>query len=174
MNEEIQRILSELLPVIRQISDDQVTRLALAIQDARRTFVVGEGRTGLIVRAFAARLAQLAFKAYVVGETTTPDISAGDLLIVASGTGDLPGPLLIAEQARNAGARVAALTAFEGSPLAQLSDLSVILPGVVRGQPGSLQPFGALFQQVLWVYLDAVALRLAAGGNSPTPRRGQE
>ncbi|HBY97386.1 MAG: SIS domain-containing protein [Ardenticatenaceae bacterium] len=174
MNEEIQRILAELLPVVRQVSDDQVTRLALAIQDARRTFVMGEGRTGLIVRAFAARLAQLAFPAYVIGETTTPEVGAGDLLIAANGSGDFPITLLVAQQAQTVGARVAGLTAVAASSLAQVADLDVVLPGVVRGQPGSAQPFSALFQQVLWVYLDAVALRLAAEGNSPAPRRGQE
>lgn len=174
MNEEIQRIVTELLPVVRQVSDDQVTRLALAIQDARRTFVMGEGRTGLIMRAFAARLAQLAFPAYVIGETTTPEIGAGDLLIAANGSGDLPVTLLVAEQARLAGARVAGLTVVATSPLAQVADIDLVLPGVVRGQPGSAQPFSALFQQVLWIYLDAVAMRLAAGGNNPAPRRGQE
>lgn len=174
MNDELQQIMNELGPTIRQISGDPITRLALAIQDARRTFVTGEGRTGIIMRALAARLVQIAVPVFVVGETVTPEISAADLLIVANGTGEAALPLLMAQRAHDAGARIAALTGVAGSPLGALADLDLVLPGLPQAPNGSAQPFNALFQQVLWLYLDAVILRIQREGGSPAPRRGQE
>ena len=47
---------------------------------AKRVYVAGAGRSGLIARAFAMRLMHLGMEAYVVGETITPAMHTGDIL----------------------------------------------------------------------------------------------
>lgn len=41
----------------------------------------------MIMRTFAMRLMQIGFRSYVVFDTNTPAIEAGDLLIAGSGSG---------------------------------------------------------------------------------------
>jgi len=52
----------------------QTSAFFLRILDAKRIYVTGAGRSGLIARAFAMRLLHLGFDVFVVGETVTPAI----------------------------------------------------------------------------------------------------
>ncbi len=47
----------------------------------RKVLVVGAGRSGLVGRAFAMRLMHLGFRSYVLGETITPSVGEGDLVV---------------------------------------------------------------------------------------------
>jgi Predicted sugar phosphate isomerase involved in capsule formation len=46
---------------------------------------MGAGRSGLVAKAFAMRLMHLGMISYVVGETITPALQTGDLIVVLSG-----------------------------------------------------------------------------------------
>ena len=78
--------INEILDQLRQVSDslpqDAAQRTARQIQSHERVFVQGAGRSGLMLRALAMRLAQMGRCAYVVGETTTPAIGEGEKVIV--------------------------------------------------------------------------------------------
>ncbi|MGZ4892148.1 MAG: SIS domain-containing protein, partial [Halobacteriota archaeon] len=65
-----------------------VTDILAAQQNHKRLFVMGAGRSGLVVKGFAMRLMHLGFNVYVVGETVTPAVETDDLLIVISGSGE--------------------------------------------------------------------------------------
>jgi 6-phospho-3-hexuloisomerase len=101
---------------------------------------------------------------YVVGETTTPSISAKDLLIIGSGSGRTAGLLTIADQARRAGAKILLFTTDADSPLAGQADHRVVLPApslkADEGEPGhtSVQPMGTLFEQSLLILFDSLVL----------------
>jgi 6-phospho 3-hexuloisomerase len=141
----------------------------------KRVFVVGAGRSGLVAKAFATRLMHLDFNVYVVGETITPALDPGDLLIALSGSGETD---LIVESARIAkkiGARVVAITSFPRSSLAKEADLIVTLPGRTKiarttrymrreliGEHASLTPLGTLFEIGAMVFLDGVISSLMA------------
>ncbi|USS91331.1 SIS domain-containing protein [Fructilactobacillus carniphilus] len=101
-----QTILAELGRQDVTITKAELERL----QQALRIFVYGGGRSGLALRGLAMRLMQLGKTAYVVGETTTPAIQAGDLLLVASASGTTTGTVNIAKAARQADADVWLLT----------------------------------------------------------------
>src|SRR3990170_987611 len=57
------------------------------IASAKRVFVYGVGRSGLVARAFAMRLTQLGLDTFFIGETITPIVKMGDLVIIVSSTG---------------------------------------------------------------------------------------
>ncbi|MCK6478640.1 MAG: SIS domain-containing protein [Planctomycetaceae bacterium] len=151
-------IYDELTDIARALPRDQADALATAVKDARRVFVGGMGRSGLMVRAFAMRLMQLGVTVYVVGETTTPSIAKGDLLVVGSRFGRSGSLSHYVEIARREGARVAVVTMDPATPLAEMADIVATIP-VAEGGP-SRQPMGTLFEQSLLVYLDAVVLLL--------------
>jgi 6-phospho-3-hexuloisomerase len=112
------------------------------------------------------RLMHLGKTVYVAGETTTPSIAATDLLILGSGSGRTASLLAMAEQARRRGAQVLLFTTDAGSPLAELSDLRVVIPAPSfritdeTHDSISIQPLGTLFEQSMFILCDSLILRL--------------
>jgi 6-phospho-3-hexuloisomerase len=107
----------------------------------------------------AMRLMHLGLTVHIAGDTTTPAITSGDLLVVASGSGTTSGVVKAAETAIAAGADVAALTTNPGSPLAGMADALVIIPAVQKTDHGSglsRQYSGSLFEQSLFLATEAV------------------
>lgn len=151
-------IYRELTAIARKVPREQADALAAAVLDGRRVFVTGMGRSGLMMRAFAMRLMQLGLTAYVVGDTTTPSIARGDLLLVGSRFGRSGSLQHHVSIARREGASVAVVTMDPETPLAKEADLVASIP-VPEGGP-SKQPMGTLFEQSLLVYLDAVVILL--------------
>ena len=96
--------------------------LADAVLGARRVYVAGAGRSGLMLRAFAMRLMHLGLTSYVVGESVTPAIGAGDLLLIGSGSGETESLCCMARRCRALGAQLAVVTANPQSAIAALGD----------------------------------------------------
>lgn len=129
------------------------------ILDARSIFAVGNGRSGLTLRMGAMRFVHLGLDVHVVGETTTPAIGEGDLLIAVSGSGSTHGTLHAAQVAAKKGATVAAITANPASALAEVASHVLPVPGAEktdRSGAVSGQYAGTLFEQLTLVLLDAV------------------
>ncbi|WP_202983829.1 SIS domain-containing protein [Gilliamella sp. ESL0254] len=94
-----QLIIDELNRSVKTLTEQNITNLIQKIQQHNRIFVYGTGRSGLMLKALAMRLMQLGLNAFVVGETTTPSTQQGDLLIVASASGETNSVNMIAESA---------------------------------------------------------------------------
>lgn len=150
-------ILSELNGVFEALPEASIQNTARIIENHNRIFVYGAGRSGLMLKALAMRLAQLGRTAYVVGETTTPAIEEGDLLIVASASGSTHSTCHFAKCAKKAGARVFVITANPHSPLTAIAPAGLILPASSKDSTtGSRQIMGSLFEQALLLFCDAV------------------
>ena len=157
---DIQNILGEMGRILAEVPSDGLARLADAVLEADRIYVAGGGRSGLMARAFAMRLMHLGRVTYVVGETTTPAIHRGDLLVSCSASGETHVTVVVSKVAQEAGARVFAITATPDSPMARLADETIVIPGPSRRgqewQGKSSQYGGSLFEQALLIFLDAV------------------
>ncbi|GAA3688291.1 6-phospho-3-hexuloisomerase [Lentzea roselyniae] len=152
-------VLSENRRALNDVSWRAVTKLVTLISGADRVFVLGEGRSGLAVRMAAMRLMHLGLQVHVVGETTTPPLSRGDVLIAVSGSGGTPGVVLVAEQVRAAGGQIAALTTTPSSPLAAIAELVVAIPAASKhdhDSESSAQFAGSLFEQSTLLLFDAL------------------
>ena len=155
---------------LNRVSCEEVEALVREVSEAGRIFVAGAGRTGLVMRGFAMRLAQLGLQVHVVGETTTSAVRSGDLLLIGSGSGVTERLVHYAEKTVETGARVAVATADPGSPVARLAGLVVFIPAPTpksskkSGGQGlrSRQPMATLFEQSLGVVLDACVMLLMA------------
>ncbi|MHA1579189.1 MAG: 6-phospho-3-hexuloisomerase [Candidatus Freyarchaeota archaeon] len=163
---------------VNAIDDTQVDQLVELLIDGlksnRRIFVVGAGRSGLVVRAFAMRLMHLGFEVFVVGETITPAVTEKDILIAISGSGRTK---LVVESSRIAkrdvGATLVVITSYPDSPLAQLADLVVEVKGrtkimeqndyiqrQIKGEHRPLTPLGTLFESTVLAFLDGLVAEL--------------
>lgn len=152
--------------VIKEISSTldkvgKVDELVAEIVSASKVFVVGSGRSKLIIEAFAQRLRHLGLNVYVVGAVIQQPASKGDLLIVASGSGESVFPLSIARKAKALEMNIALITAEKSSPVACIADLTVYIPAptkFTRSKAEVFQPLGSLFEQCLLIFCDAVVI----------------
>jgi 6-phospho-3-hexuloisomerase len=162
----IEQVLSEILTCVDQVSPKSLIQAGALMEDASRIFVSGAGRSGLCMQALGMRLMHLGKNVHVVGETTTPSITAENLLIIASGSGQTASLLVIAEQALRRGAKTLLFTTDPTSPIAELVNHQVIIPApslkmpeVIHDQKSS-QPMGSLFEQSLLILCDCLILML--------------
>ena len=154
-------VLGEITRALAQVDPDEIAALEEAVFSAQAVFVVGAGRSGLVGRCLAMRLMHLGLHAHVVGETVTPPVGPGDLVIAISGSGETPTTLAAAQAAGSAGAKMTAITAAADTPLTRAADGKVVIPtGTGASGVSSSQYGGSLFEQALMVMFDTIALRL--------------
>jgi len=165
MNDLIDTVLREMTTVLARVSRDEVGAFADRVGAAQRVFVAGEGRSGFMAKAFAMRLMHLGLPVHVIGETTTPPVAAGDVVVGVSGSGTTAGTVRVAEQAVQVGAMVHAVTTDPDSPLARHADVVLTVPAATKyrrgGEAATIQPLSSLFDQATHVVLDVVCLELA-------------
>ena len=138
-----------------------------------RLFTMGEGRSGLVGRAFAMRARHLDFRAHVIGESTTPVVRVNDLVVVISGSGttttNISRCTIIIDRI---GAKIIAITSNVNSPLGKLTDIIIELPGREESETiddynakrltgiTPLAPLGTLFETNALVFLDSLICEL--------------
>jgi 6-phospho-3-hexuloisomerase len=166
MDDLIDRVLAEISTCLHLLSADSLTKAGTLMEDSSRIFVTGAGRSGLVMRALGTRLMHLGKTVYVVGDSTTPSIQTGELLVIGSGSGRTPQQIIIAQKAQSQGAAILLFTTDTSSPLAKLADLCIAVPAPSLEDTSkehdlnSIQPMGTLFEQSLLIICDTIILRL--------------
>lgn len=149
-------ILKENQRSAQELNISDVDILIKDIKKSNRIFFMGTGRSGLALRMAAMRLMHIGLEVFIVGDTLTPAILKGDLLLVASGSGTTSSVISAVEKAIDQKANVTGLTASLESKLAQLADHIVLIPAATKtdfGMSESEQYAGSLFEQsVLFVF----------------------
>ncbi len=166
----VSMVRDEIAGTAAKIDAAQMAALAIELGQPGRVFIAGAGRSGLVLRMAAMRLMHLGMDVHVAGDTTTPAIASGDLLLVASGSGTTSGVVKSAQTAAKAGARIAAFTTNAQSPLAELADALVIIPAAQKTDHGSSvtrQYSGSLFEQVLFLASEAIFQSLWENTDAP-------
>jgi len=145
-----------------------VTAIIATHKERYRIYLLGEGRSGLVGRAFAMRLMHLGFDVNVFGEVVTPAVRENDLVIAVSGTGETATVNEIAKIAKQSGARIAVVTSNPDSSLGKLAERVVTIRGRIEADDVSflerqvtgisitLTPLGTLFEINVMVFLDSV------------------
>jgi len=163
--------------VLDKLRPEEVNRFVDELIDAyksgHKVLVVGMGRSGLVARGFAMRLMHLGFKSYVLGETITPSIGDGDVVVAISGSGTTSLVIAAAEAAKKMKSTIIAITSYSDSPLAKTADAVVIVPGRTKvariddyfarqilGLHEPLAPLGTLFEDTAMIFLDSVVAEL--------------
>ncbi len=159
--------------VAKELNEAQVSKFVECITSAKKIFVYGAGRSGLVARAFAMRLMHLGFKVYVIGETVTPAVENGDLLVTISGSGETTSVVNAAKTAKKAQAKIVLLTTYPESSLGKLADAVIAIEGrtklagekdfvtrQMKGEHYSLAPLGTLFEVSALIFLDGLVVEL--------------
>ena len=141
--------------------------------EGKKALILGAGRSGLVGRAFAMRLMHVGIDVYVMGETITPAIGKGDIVIIISGSGSGAMSTTAAHMAKRLGSLIFAVTSYPDSELAQISDHVIVVSGreavaeesdyqsrQLLGEHESLAPMGTLFEDTCMVFLDGLIAEL--------------
>ena len=113
-------IIEELDRSSKTIAPEKLQEEIKKIKEHKRIFVYGTGRSGLMLKAFAMRLMQIGLNSYVVGETTTPSVQEGDLLSVASASGETGSVCRTAESAVKQGVDLIVISSALESTLGKI------------------------------------------------------
>jgi len=175
VQEMMMLMASKIRAIAYKISDEDVRRFITELLNAKRIYVMGAGRSGLVAKAFAMRLMHLGMHAFVVGETITPALDTGDMMVIFSGSGRTKTIADIAETAKGIGAKICLITSNADSRIGRISDCIVIIEhqrddtgdeGVefeirqMMGDHKSFAPLGTLFETASMIFADAVISRL--------------
>lgn len=155
-------ILNQLCETCSCISEKNIEEFIEEIFCAKRIFFGGAGRSLLMMRSFAMRLMQFGFQTYVVGDTTTPAIREGDLLILGTNSGEtniLKSHLSVAIENQ---ARVAVITSSSNSTIASKSDCTIVV-GKIEDKE-KIQSKGSTFEQALLILCDSIVSKVFRTG----------
>ncbi|EIA07712.1 6-phospho-3-hexuloisomerase [Flavobacterium frigoris] len=162
-NKNLHVILEENLKLANEINPQEIKVLVNEIKAAKRIFVMAAGRSGLALKMAAMRFMHLGYTVFIVGETNTPAILEGDLLLLASGSGTTSSVLSSAVKAKKQKATVIALTADAESKLAEVADHIIFIKAATKTDFGvsvSKQYAGSLFEQFTLFILEGVFMSL--------------
>lgn len=164
MQNNIQLILREIGTVLQQIDESQVKQFITEVRSAKKIVSTGAGRVGMAVRGFTMRLGHLGLSAHMVGDSTVPSVGSGDLLLVASGSGETQTIVDLVTIAKKNGCRIALVTGNPASRMGQMADVIVQLsaPSKTKSIDGftSRQPMTTLNEQCLALIFDAMVLSI--------------
>lgn len=127
---------TDLHQAMAQIDGAALARLEQAIADANAIFVFGAGRSLLMLKAVAMRLMHIGLEVHVVGDVVTPALQKGDLLLLASASGETASLVNVATKAQQLGGTVALLTIFPRVHAGETGGGSGQDPGLYRQTAG--------------------------------------
>ncbi len=161
----VELVLDELQQSLHSIKPEAAEAFVSLIDDADEIFCAGAGRSGFQVKGFAMRLMHMGLKSYVVGETVTPNIKKGDVLVICSGSGETKSLVEHAKKAKAEGAKIALITLSESSSIQALADVVVLIAAsspkaAKQGAVISKQPMGSLFEQSEGLFMDIAIMML--------------
>jgi len=173
LNEAIEEIVDNVKVVSAETNEKSIIEMMDILTTSKNVFLLGQGRSGLVARAFAMRLMHLEIGVYVVGETITPAIDDDDCLLAISGSGETSYIISTAKIAKQRGAKIVAVTSYNDSTLGKMADLVIHIKGRTKvdseknyikrqmnGKHLSLSPLGTLFEVSTLIFLDALIAQL--------------
>lgn len=155
-----QMVINKIHSILSATDDAHAVRLTRMLDNARRIFVSGAGRSGLICKFFAMRLMHSGYDVSVVGEIVTPSIKRGDLLIVISGSGETEQLIAFTKRAKEVGAEIILITSKANSTIGDMAH-GVFQIGETA-QYGKVQgmPMGTVFELSTLFFLEALVSHL--------------
>ena len=174
MKTAINEILKNIESATEYIDEDVINKFMDILTTSKNVFVIGAGRSGLVAKAFAMRLAHLGINAYVVGETISPAIYGEDCILAISGSGETNTIVSAVDIAKNRGSKVLSLTSYIESSLGTISDVVMPVKGrtkididdedyikrQIEGNYTSLTPLGTAFELTSLIFLDGLISEL--------------
>lgn len=158
------RAADEIRAAVAAIDPAAMDGMVHEIATARRIACCGVGREGLMMRGLAMRLYHMGLDAHVVGDMSCPPLGPGDLLIASAGPGGFSTVNGLIGVARNAGARIACVTAQPDGSAPRAADRILHIPAQTmaddQGVAASVLPMGSLFEGAQYLAFELLILAL--------------
>ncbi len=145
--------ISSILDATDRSHDVKLTEM---LDNAKRIFIAGAGRSKLVGNFFAMRLVHGGYDVSVVGEIVTPSIKNGDLLIIISGSGETEQLIAFTKSARKVGAKIILISAKTSSTIGDLADAIFTIGSAEQYGKVVGMPMGTVFELSTLVFLEAV------------------
>ena len=131
-------------------------------------FLVGAGRSGFVAKSFAMRLMHLGFYVSVFGESITPPVCDGDIIIIISKSGKSNSITQIVEDSKMDNVKFLSVCGSEKCDLAQISESKIIIDSLPQAtipipdeeEQLELILMGTAFETCALVLLDALVVEL--------------
>lgn len=160
-HDSIQYIQKKTNDILKTVSSEEIEKIICSFFKAKRIFVYGAGRSGLVSKAFAIRLVHLGFQTFVIGETIGAPVKKGDLVCIISGSGETIPAVMTAEIAKNLGAKLLVVTGQQRSRITKFADIAIVLSADCSEKERKLYaPLGTLFEASAWIFLDGIIAEL--------------
>ena len=148
-------VINKISSILEATPDAHDKNLVEMLDQAKRVFISGAGRSKLVGNFFAMRLMHAGYEVSVVGEIVTPSIKNGDLLIVISGSGETEQLIAFTKKAKEIGAKICLISAKDDSTIGDLADITLQIGrseqyGKVKGMP-----MGTVFELSTLFFLEA-------------------
>ncbi|MGI0076098.1 MAG: 6-phospho-3-hexuloisomerase [Nitrosopumilaceae archaeon] len=146
--------------LMRSRFTDQIVTLGELVfsQNKHAIFVTGAGRSGLVGKMFAMRLMHTGYMVHIVGETTAPKMTPGDVLITISSSGETSTTVSIVKKAKavNADVTIVVITKTPNSTLDQLATHTVLLGVEYELEDDAEYPMGTIFELSALIFLESM------------------
>lgn len=158
-------IAKEIESMLLTLGEEPFENLVGLFLQRDTVFFAGAGRSGLMLRAAAMRFMHMGYHSYFTGETSTPAIQNGNVLVIGSASGETASLIVKASKAKSLGAVVVVFTIFPESSVGKLADLVVRIPATTLKSAAnsggrSIQPAGSLFEQCMLISMEALVMEL--------------
>lgn len=141
-------------------SGEEVEQFISLLIRSNEIVFAGVGRTRYILEAAAYRFREMGVKASIAESDSSPEFSAKTTLLAACPLGATDWVKSLSKTAKKEGSTVALCTARRNSPLGRIADFLLWVDAFSPGNgrpPASLQQPGALFDQAVFMILEAAA-----------------
>jgi 3-hexulose-6-phosphate synthase/6-phospho-3-hexuloisomerase len=155
-----QLILDKLSSILNATEESYPDILTTMMDRAKRIFVSGAGRSGLVCRFLAMRLMHSGYDVNVVGEIVTPSIKNGDLLIIISGSGETEQLIAFTKKAKEVGAQIILITAKSSSTIGDMADAVLQIGKSDQYVKVEGMPMGTVFELSTLSFLEALVSHL--------------
>jgi 3-hexulose-6-phosphate synthase / 6-phospho-3-hexuloisomerase len=149
-------IVNKITEILDATDQNYADKMTAMIDDAKRIFIAGAGRSKLVGNFFAMRLVHGGYDVSVVGEIVTPSIKKGDLLIIISGSGETEQLIAFTNSAKKVGAKIVLISSRASSTIGDMAD------GVFQVGKQELygkvvgMPMGTVFELSTLCFLEAI------------------
>ncbi|NOS87881.1 MAG: 6-phospho-3-hexuloisomerase [Methylococcaceae bacterium] len=117
-----QLVVGKISEILDATDNGYAEKMTEMLDNAKRIFIAGAGRSKLVGNFFAMRLVHGGYDVSVVGEIVTPSIKNGDLLVIISGSGETEQLIAFTKNAKKVGAKIVLISAKASSTIGDMAD----------------------------------------------------
>ncbi len=150
-----QLVIEKISSILEATDDSYDVKLTALLDNAKRIFIAGAGRSKLVGNFFAMRLVHAGYDVSVVGEIVTPSIKSGDLLIIISGSGETEQLIAFTKSAKKIGASIVLISAKAESTIGDMAEAVFQIGRAEQYAKVFGMPMGTVFELSTLLFLES-------------------